>query len=100
MEKAADALFDLMGVEYAKEGKKSTSFGTSVSALGLVFDLTEFSKGNVTIRHTERRAQELRGDVGAPPGSRDIVAQGGGSASRPVCTGTARIFLGEDPQSL
>ena len=60
VERAADALFDLMGVEYAKEGKKSTSFGTSVSALGLVFDLTDFSKGNVTIRHTERRAQELR----------------------------------------
>ncbi|CAE7450708.1 unnamed protein product, partial [Symbiodinium necroappetens] len=60
VERAADALFDLMGVEYAKEGKKATNFSTSVSALGLVFDLSEFSDGRVTIRHTERRAQELR----------------------------------------
>ena len=64
VERAADALFDLMGVEYAKEGKKATNFSTTVSALGLVFDLADFSNGCVTIRHTERRAQELRDTLG------------------------------------
>ncbi|CAE7244255.1 unnamed protein product, partial [Symbiodinium sp. KB8] len=55
----AATLICLLKIARERKGRL-LSFSTSVSALGLVFDLSEFSKGNVTIRHTERRAQELR----------------------------------------
>ena len=40
VERAVDELFDVMGVNYARSGKKATSLSTEVSALGLIFCLT------------------------------------------------------------
>eukprot|EP00438_Fugacium_kawagutii_P036418 Skav228951 [mRNA] locus=scaffold2816:14273:15415:- [translate_table: standard] len=52
-------LFDLLGIDFAREGKKSTEFGASMKALGLVFDLSGFSTGKVLIKHTDERKAEL-----------------------------------------
>ena len=60
VECAVDGLFDVMGVDFARSGKKATSFSTEVSALGLIFDLTDFAKGEFVIRHTDRRSRELQ----------------------------------------
>ena len=53
------ALFDLLGISFAKEGKKKTEFGSRMKALGLIFDLEDFGKGRVFIRHTDERKAEL-----------------------------------------
>ncbi|CAJ1388421.1 unnamed protein product [Effrenium voratum] len=52
-------LFDLLGVDFAREGKKCAQFGSQMKALGLVFDLEQFSSGKVYIRHTAERKTEL-----------------------------------------
>ena len=52
----ADSLFDLLGVEYAKTGKKAVAFSTVCKGLGLCFDLSKSAEGEVTIR---QRQQEL-----------------------------------------
>ena len=52
---AVSALFDLLGISFAKEGKKKTDFGSCMKALGLIFDLAEFGNGKIFIRHTEER---------------------------------------------
>ena len=54
-----DELFGLLNVEYAREGRKATKFGETFSALGLLFDLGDSQNGNITIRHTDERRQEL-----------------------------------------
>ena len=41
---SAESLFGLLGVEYAKEGKKAVEWSTKVSALGVVLNLA--SKGS------------------------------------------------------
>ena len=52
-------LFDLLGIDFAREGKKCAQFGSQMKALGLVFDLEQFSSGKVYIRHTAERKTEL-----------------------------------------
>ena len=52
-------LFDMLGIRYAKEGKKDQPFSFQMKALGLVFDLQHFDKGKVYLRHTEDRKAEL-----------------------------------------
>ena len=52
-------LFDMLGVRYAKEGKKDQPFSFQMKALGLIFDLQHFDKGKVYLRHTEDRKAEL-----------------------------------------
>ncbi|CAE7426050.1 unnamed protein product [Symbiodinium sp. CCMP2456] len=59
VDRLAGEVFDALDVEYAKEGKKATSFGETFNALGLSFDLTRFHAGVVTLRHTEARTAEL-----------------------------------------
>ena len=58
---AAESLFQLLGVDFAKEGKKAVPWGTQVCALGVKLDLAANVNGSkqVTIGHTESRVQEL-----------------------------------------
>lgn len=52
-------LFDMLGIQFAKEGKKSQAFGPEMKALGLIFDLSQFDEGVVYIKHTPERRAEL-----------------------------------------
>ena len=56
---AAECLFGLMGILYAKEGKKATSFGKTFGALGVVFDLSNICNKSFLLMHTEKRREEL-----------------------------------------
>ena len=56
---AAEALFDLFGMWYAKEGSKAVEFGEQVKTLGLLVELGNVRKG-FTIGHTQERREELR----------------------------------------
>ena len=44
-------LFDMLGIQFAKEGKKSQTFGPEMKALGLIFDLSQFDEGVVHQTH-------------------------------------------------
>ena len=57
-DRSVGLLFDLLGIQYAKEGKKCQTFGHEMRALGLIFDLTKFSEDKVFIRHTAERQKE------------------------------------------
>ena len=62
---AAEGLFTLLGIDYAKEGKKAVPWSTQVKALGVVIDLSPAgSQGDVlgrfvTVGHTDSRVEEL-----------------------------------------
>jgi len=56
---AAEALFDLFGMWYAKEGAKAVSFDTQVRTLGLQVKLGVAAQG-FNIGHTEERREELK----------------------------------------
>ena len=58
---SAESLFGLLGVDYAKEGKKAVEWSTKVSALGVVLNLASkgSSSAEITIGHTESRVEEL-----------------------------------------
>ena len=58
-DKCVGFLFDLLGVQYAKEGKKNQPFSNEMRALGLIFDLAGFDEGVVFIKHTPERRSEL-----------------------------------------
>ena len=47
--------FQVLGIGFAREGKKATSFAEQFKALGLVVDLSSFGDGRVVIRHTHTR---------------------------------------------
>ena len=55
----AECLFDMLGVLFARERKKATSFDHILNALGVGFDLKSISEREVFIRHTESRRMEL-----------------------------------------
>ena len=61
---AADFL-DLFSILFAREGKKATSFDQAFRALGLLFDLSRFDEGEVTIGHTKERGEELKATISA-----------------------------------
>ena len=56
---AAECLFDLLGIVFAKEGKKATSFDRIFGALGVVFDLSCINDKFFSLSHTESRRSEL-----------------------------------------
>ena len=62
---AAESLFSLLGVQFAREGKKAVEWATKVKTLGVVLDLEPAdSSGNyVTLGHTESRVAELRASL-------------------------------------
>jgi ribonuclease HI len=55
---AAEALFDLFGMWFAKEGTKAVEFSDQVKTLGLVIRLGR-AAGPFTVGHTAERRQEL-----------------------------------------
>ena len=58
---SAESLFGLLGVDFAKEGKKVVERGSKVSALGVILNLDSREDGSaeITVRHTETRVLEL-----------------------------------------
>jgi hypothetical protein len=60
---AAENLFDLLGVVYAKEGKKFLPFSTAFQTLGVRVDLEHMQEGTVSIGHTDSRKEELLADI-------------------------------------
>jgi len=59
---AAEALFDLFGMWYAKEGSKAVDFDTRVKTLGLLVELGDVKQG-FAIGHTAERREELRASL-------------------------------------
>ena len=53
---SAESLFSLLGIDFAREGKKAVDWGTEVSALGVVLRL---GPEEITVGHTETRVNEL-----------------------------------------
>ena len=58
---SAESLFGLLGVDFAKEGKKAVEWGSKVSALGVILNLDSREDGSaeITVGHTETRVLEL-----------------------------------------
>lgn len=52
-------LFDLLGLRFAREGKKWKPFSQHMVVLGVVIDSSKFNEGVVFFRHTESRKEEL-----------------------------------------
>ena len=61
--RTAEMLFDLIGIDFAREGKKCTKFDTIVSTLGVEMNLCS-AGGKVLLGHTEKRKSELSDAVG------------------------------------
>ena len=71
---AAECLFDMLGVLFAKEGKKATQFDMRFNSLGVVFDLQCMVDKLVFVGHTESRRTELAESL------RDVLEKGECSA--------------------
>ena len=54
-----EALFKLLGWDYAESGEKAGSFAANFAALGITIDLSRFDKGLVRFSNTEKRISEL-----------------------------------------
>ncbi|CAE7441415.1 unnamed protein product [Symbiodinium sp. CCMP2592] len=57
---AIESLFSLLGLDFAKEGKKEPAFCEQFGMLGLSVDLRGFKQGKIEIGHTEKRVAELK----------------------------------------
>ena len=55
---AAECLFDLLGILYAKESKKATCFDKIFGTLGVIFDLTSICEKSFSLTHTSTRLDE------------------------------------------
>ena len=53
---AAECLFDLLGIIFAKEGKKATNFDKIFGTLGVIFDLTTIQDKAFSLTHTHKLA--------------------------------------------
>eukprot|EP00435_Cladocopium_sp_Y103_P063984 s44_g25.t1 len=62
---AAESLFSLLGLQYAKDGKKAVEWSTQVKTLGVVINLAPpRAHGSfVHIGHTSSRVEELEGTI-------------------------------------
>ena len=56
---AVETFFDLIGLDFAKEGSKAMQFDYKFKTLGVELDLGSASSGVVKISHTESRVSEL-----------------------------------------
>ena len=54
-----EAMFRLLGIDFAADGDKAPPFSSVFKTLGLQFDLTTVSDGRFTLGHTDARRQEL-----------------------------------------
>ena len=57
---AVESLLTLLGVSFAREGRKALPFGEKFGMLGLEVDLKQCSRRRLHIGHTESRREELR----------------------------------------
>lgn len=57
--KTVETLFDLLGVEFARDGDKACAFSKQFKSLGVEMDLTKFGDGLVRLGHTKERREEL-----------------------------------------
>ena len=58
---AAESLFNLLGIQFARDGKKAVDWDTKVKTLGVQFDLRPSDqRGVVLLGHTESRIGELK----------------------------------------
>ena len=60
-----EALFRLLGIDFAAEGDKAPPFAPVFKSLGLQFDLKDVDKGFFSLGHTTSRRQELLEQIGA-----------------------------------
>ena len=74
---AAESLFGLLGIDFARDGKKAVEWGTRVKTLGVVLDLKPDcgAEPYVELGHTESRVSELS-TFRAIPHSGEHVAKG------------------------
>ena len=57
--KTVEAIFDLLGVEFARDGDKACEFAKRFKSLGVEIDLQTFGAGVVQLGHTKERREEL-----------------------------------------
>jgi hypothetical protein len=57
--KTVDNLFDLLGIEVAREGSKATGFSKQFKSLGVELDLRDFCRAEARIGHTSERREEI-----------------------------------------
>ena len=57
--KTVEHLFDLLGIDFARDGSKAECFSRSFRSLGVEICLDGFKDGVVTIGHTKERCEEL-----------------------------------------
>ena len=57
--KTVETLFDLLGVEFARDGNKACAFSKVFKSLGVEIDLKNFESGHVRLGHTQDRRDEL-----------------------------------------
>jgi len=60
-----EALFRLLGIDYAAEGEKAPPFGKVFRSLGLQFDLNCAGEGSFSLGHTTTRRNELLEHISA-----------------------------------
>ena len=58
-ERQVSLLLDLLGMKFAREGKKWVPFSEQMEVLGVVIDLSRYDQGVVYFKHTEARKTEL-----------------------------------------
>ena len=63
-EQAIHGLFDLLGLDFARKGKKATPFSKCFRSLGVEINLDGFQSAKIKIRHTEDRRAELNEHLG------------------------------------
>ena len=57
-------LFDLLGIDFAREGDKAGAFDVCFKSLGVEIRLGQFASGAVSLGHTKERCEELRAVLG------------------------------------
>eukprot|EP00435_Cladocopium_sp_Y103_P041733 s2725_g11.t1 len=60
---SCEMLFDLLGLQYAKEGHKCLPFNSTFKTLGLEVNTADFQAGKVLVGHTASRKEELKGQT-------------------------------------
>ena len=56
--KTVDNLFDLLGIEVAREGDKASFFSKCFKSLGVQIDLSSFCNGEAHVGHTQERRDQ------------------------------------------
>ena len=72
---SAECLFELLGILYAKEGKKATTFDRVFGSLGVIFDLSGVASGTISLVHTEGRRNELVATIEEMLGTKTFTAK-------------------------